>query len=260
MGNEANSSGYARTGFALVFGAVALLGVLIYVAGIGNSRNEFEAETYSDIPVTGLSVGSEVNFRGVKAGTVKSISFVGGTYPEASANDRLRILIKLKLDRRVFGGPDAGDPEELVARLVQKGLRATISASGITGLSRLEINFPKTPVSAAALSWTPKTLCIPPAPSMLESFSDSATRVMNQIDRMDFVGFWTNLSSAVDNSASVLMNVNEILMEERGRISQILSNLEATSEALKEFSMEIRENPSLLLRSSASEPLPETEF
>ena len=170
------------------------------------------------------------------------------------------VLIKLKLDRRVFGGPDAGDPEELVARLVQKGLRATISASGITGLSRLEINFPKTPVPAAALSWTPKTLCIPPAPSMLESFSDSATRVMNQIDRMDFVGFWTNLSSAVDNSASVLMNVNEILMEERGRISQILSNLEATSEALKEFSAEIRENPSLLLRSSASEPLPETEF
>lgn len=259
MANESNSSGYARTGFALVFGAVALLAVLIYVAGTGNSRYEFDAETYSDIPVTGLSIGSEVNFRGVKAGTVKGISFVGGTYPEASAQDRLRILIQLKLDRRVFCAPDAGDPEELLARLVQEGLRATISASGITGLSRLEINFPKTPVPAAALSWTPRTLCIPPAPSMLESFSDSATRVMNQIDRMDFVGFWTNLSSAVDNSASVLMNVNEILTEERGRISQILGNLEVTSEALREFAVEIRDNPSLLLRPANPDPLPETE-
>ncbi len=260
MANESNSSGYARTGFALVVGAVALLATLIYVAGAGSSRYEFAAETYSDIPVTGLSVGSEVNFRGVKAGTVKSISFVGGTYPEASPNDRLRILIGLKLDRRVFNEPGSGDPEALLARLVQEGLRATISASGITGLSRLEINFPKTPVPAKPLSWVPRTLCIPPAPSMLESFSDSATRVMNQIDRMDFVGFWTNLSTAVDNSAAVLMNVNEILVEERGRIGQILSNLETTSEALREFAVEIKENPSLLLRPTKPTEIPETDF
>lgn len=260
MANESNSSGYVRTGFALVVGAVALLATLIYVGGTGNSRHEFEAETYSDIPVSGLSVGSEVNFRGVKAGAVKSISFVGGSYPEASPNDRLRILIRLKLDRRVFGGPAAGDPEELLARLVQEGLRATISASGITGLSRLEINFPKTPVPAAALSWTPRTLCIPPAPSMLESFSDSATRVMNQIDRMDFAGFWTNLSAAVNNSASAIGNMDELLSGERTRISRILGNLEATSESLREFAAEIRDTPSLLLRSKPPEPLPETEF
>ncbi len=258
MASETNKTGYARAGFALVLGACALVATLIYVGGAGNRRNEFAAETYSDLPVSGLSVGSEVNFRGVKVGTVKSISFIGGTYPEASAEDRLKILICLGLDRRMFSGPDSGDPEGLFARLVQQGLRATVTASGITGLSHIEINFPKTPVAAAELSWKPRTLCIPPAPSMLESFSDSATRVMNQIDHMDFVGFWTNLSSVVGNSAAVLDSLNAFLSDERGRIGRILGDLESASGSLREFSAEIRDDPSLLLRSAVPEALPET--
>ena len=59
---------YAKVGFAVVAGAVALVGTLVYFGGMRGRADEFLAETYYDAPVSGLSVGSDVNYRGVKVG------------------------------------------------------------------------------------------------------------------------------------------------------------------------------------------------
>ena len=59
---------YGRIGFAVVAGTLAIIGTLVYLGGFGGRSDIVYAETYSDNAVTGLSVGSDVNMRGVKIG------------------------------------------------------------------------------------------------------------------------------------------------------------------------------------------------
>ena len=71
-------------GFTVVVGFAAVVAALVYFGGMRGRGDEFLAEMYYDAPVSGLSVGSEVNVRGIKVGEGKSISFIGADYAEAS--------------------------------------------------------------------------------------------------------------------------------------------------------------------------------
>ena len=86
-----NHAHYRRIGFTVILGIVAIQATLVYLGGVGNSAHEILVETYYDNSVSGLSVGSDVNFRGVKLGTVKEISrrMVFRPYPA----DRFRTSI-----------------------------------------------------------------------------------------------------------------------------------------------------------------------
>ena len=84
MSNHAN---YGKIGFTVILGIAATVAVLIYLGGVGANSDILYAETYYDNPVTGLSVGSDVNLRGVKVGEVREISFIGSEYEEADGKD-----------------------------------------------------------------------------------------------------------------------------------------------------------------------------
>ena len=124
----------------------------------------------------------------------------------------------------------------------------------------MELNFQKgEPRPAAPISWEPKHLYIPPAPSMLQSFSDSATQVMDKIKRIDFTALWSRLSSIADSVSALSSDVGGFVAGQKNAVDEAVSSLAAASRALKEFAEEIRDNPSLLLRPRDPEPLPETE-
>ena len=67
MANE-NHASYAKVGLTVVAGVAAIIGTLIYIGGVKDTGGEILIETCYDKPVSGLSVGSAVNFRGVKVG------------------------------------------------------------------------------------------------------------------------------------------------------------------------------------------------
>ena len=184
-----NHAHYSKIGFAVLIAAAATVATLIWLGGLGEGDDPLYVETYYEKSVSGLSVGSPVNFRGVTIGKVAVIDFVGNHY-DVVGKDNSRIYIKMAINRKALGmAEDEGyDPESLLARLVDVvGLRATVTASGITGLSRIECDyFPDAP-PPPKLSWTPRAVYIPPKMSLLEDFSSAATRVMNQINAMDFV-------------------------------------------------------------------------
>ena len=253
-----NHASYARIGLAAVLGVAAAVATLVYIGGVGGRSDEMLAETYYDNPVTGLSVGSEVNFRGVKVGEVRDISFIGSRYDDVAEKDMQKIYILIAFKTRLFRLEDWESPEETVRYLVRKGVRATVSSSGVTGLSKIELNFPKTPTEPEPISWTPEHVCIPPTPSMLESFSDSATKVMNQINQMDFTALWSNITVIADSVARLTRGAGEVVESQKATVSDILLNLEDASRSLRELSAALRENPSLLLRENDPAPLPET--
>lgn len=260
MAND-NHASYAKVGLVVILGIAAIIGSLIYFGGVGSKRDEVLCETYYDHPVTGLSVGSEVNFNGVKIGEVRDISFVGAEYPGCADSDAQVICIRLALDRRKCRLSEGEADGTILKQLIAKGLRATVSSSGITGLSRLELNLPRPgtePVPARPLSWTPAYTWIPPAPSMLESFSDSATQVMDKVKKMDVAAAWSNLTVAVEAVAGTTQNLNTLVESQKSRVDEVLTSVEDASRSLKELADNLKDNPSLLLRSADPDPLPET--
>lgn len=254
-GGKAN---YARIGFTVVAGIAAIAAALAYFGGVRGKGDEFLAETYYDSAVSGLSVGSEVNFRGVKIGEVKSISFIGADYLEASESDAAKIRVVMALNKRLMRPRPGSTPLDALKRMIRKGVRAMVSSSGITGLSRIELDYPALPRPKEKLSWKPAYLCIPPAPSMLESFADSATRIMNHINDMDLKSFCNDLTSAVSSASRAAEGAAGILEANAPAVSEMLSNLGEAARLIKEAAAEIRDEPSLLLRSRDREPLPET--
>ena len=141
MASEGKTS-YTKIGFIVVAGIVAVAGSLFYFGGVRGSGDLVYAETYFDRSVSGLSVGSAVNFRGVKIGEVKEISFVGNKY-NVRGDDNLRVYIKMGFPRsRLTAYDDEGvGADEALGYMVESvGIRATVSASGVTGLSRIELD------------------------------------------------------------------------------------------------------------------------
>ena len=66
MAND-NHTSYRRIGFAVFSGAIAIVLSLIYLGGIRGRGDEILVETHYDKPVSGLSVGSVVNFRAARS-------------------------------------------------------------------------------------------------------------------------------------------------------------------------------------------------
>ena len=131
MASEGKTS-YTKIGFIVVAGIVAVAGSLFYFGGVRGNGDLVYAETCFDRSVSGLSVGSAVNFRGVRIGEVKEISFVGNKY-NVRGDDNLRVYIKMGFPRsRLTAYEDEGvSADEALGYMVESvGIRATVSASG----------------------------------------------------------------------------------------------------------------------------------
>ena len=259
-----NHANFAVIGFTVCLGVAAIVGTLIYIGGVFGNSNELLVETCYDKPVNGLSVGSTVNFRGVKIGEVREISFVGNKYEDVSNpadESRIYILMAVKPDAV---GQDEGDSEAQVKAfikkmVVQRGLRVTVTLSGITGLSRVECDFHDDLPSYRALSWNPTHPFIPPKESLLDSFSVSATKVMNQINKMDLSAAWSNISTAVESLARVSESARMMVEARQGEIDQLMTSVTEAAQSAKELVNELKHNPSLLVREREYEPLEETK-
>ncbi len=259
MAND-NEASFAKIGAFILFGVVLIAGVLVYLGGVGGKKREYLVETYFSNDVSGLDVGSAVNFRGVRIGAVKEISFIGVEYEKMPPQQARNIYVLMALDSKLCRVPESVDGvESAMQRMVSHGLHATVTASGITGLSRIELNFPKTEIVDEKIPWKPKHLFIPPAPSILESAADSATKVLNQLNKMDFVSVWSNVVRLAGSAADVCESANDLLDSQKGRINDTLQNFDSAVSSLRTFAETISDNPSLLLRPRDAEPWPETK-
>ena len=257
MAND-NHANYARIGSFIIFGLVLILVTLVWLGGAGGNKNEIMAETFFPNDVSGLDVGSAVNLRGVRVGSVKRISFIGAVYDVNSHEDGRKIHVLLALDKRLFRVNNSESPEQALEMFVSRGLHATVSASGVTGLSHIELNFPKAKIADEKIGWRPKHITIPPAPSILQSAADSATQILDQINRMDLLAAWTNIVGTLESANSTLTSLGTLLESNGGNVGEILDNLRETSASLRDFANDIKSNPSLLLRSNDPDRLPET--
>ena len=253
-----NKANYAAIGLTVVLGVVATVGTLVYLGGVGESETPFYAETYTSESVSGLSVGSVVNFRGVKVGEVKEIDFVSNKYststPGSSRADFQRVYILMAFPRAQLGKREA-----MVADMVGHGLRATLTASGITGLSRIELNIAKDAPPAETPPWRPEHLYIPSAPSLMANFSDSAAKLMSGINSIDVASVCSNASAAVRSAAMAANGIRAMVDSLKCGVDGVAESVSDAADYLRDLARELRSNPSLLVRERRAAPLEETE-
>ena len=257
-----NHASYTRIGLTVVIGVVAIVASLIYLGGMRGRASEVYAETYYDKSISGLSVGSAVNFRGVKLGEVREITFVGSKYVEGEGDSRIYIL--MALDGRLFDSDGMSDEEFRagVAEQVEKrGLRASVVSSGITGLSRIELNYvPQENLDPLQpITWKPRRAYIPSKISLFDNISVAATKVLNQINRMDFNAAWSNISVSVEALAAATDSAKTMIQTRQGDVDRILDNLSEATVSIRDLSAELKRNPSLLIRERTPARLEETE-
>lgn len=258
-----NRASYTRIGLTVVIGVAAIVGSLIYLGGVRGRDCELLAETYYDKPVSGLSVGSAVNFRGVKIGEVREISFVENKYV-VEGEDGSRIYILMALDGHTFASANV-DGAEFAARVqqsvLQRGLRVSVVSSGITGLSRIEFDYnnPENLDPVPELTWTPRHVYVPAKISLFDNLAVAATKVMNQINRMDLRTAWSNISASVESLAAATDSAKTMLQTRQGDVDRIFDDISDAAVSLKGLAAELRRNPSLLLRERAQARLDETE-
>ena len=161
--------------------------------------------------MSGLDIGSSVNFRGVRVGSVRRISFIGAEYGEgADRDDRKKIYVEISFDARLFTITSTQKPRQVLEDMIAHGLHATVSASGVTGLSHIELDFPKGELKDERPSWRPAPPQIPPAPSILQSAADSATQILNQLNKMDIAAVWADVASSVGAVAKTMESAQAI--------------------------------------------------
>ena len=263
MAND-NHASFAVIGFTVCLGIAAIVGTLIYIGGIFGQGEVFLVETCYDKPVSGLSVGSAVTFRGVKVGEVREIDFVGNKYPAVNGvADESRVYILMALESRVLGITSEDDVGELTRAfgdlVTQRGMRATVTLSGITGLSRIELDYHPDAAPYAKLAWTPAHAFVPPKESLFESFSVSATKVLNQINKMDLTATWSNLSAAVEALQHASDSARTMIEARQADLDALMSVATETSASARDLVNELKRNPSLLVRERTVVPLTETE-
>jgi len=258
-----NHAHFTRIGFTIVIGVAAIAATLVYLGGFHDSRSELYMETFYDHPVSGLSAGSPVNLFGVKVGEVREIAFASSRYFDrgADTNDFGRVCIVMAINKEAVGyRDDDGTTISAIAReRVLRGLRATVTSNGITGLARVDLKMVENPPPVPPHSWTPICTFVPPMPSLLDSFSVAATKLVNRLKSMDFDSVWSNVQRTADSAARVAENADAMIASQRAGVQQIVSDVTDASSSLKMLVETLQHNPSLLIRPSDPEPLPETD-
>ena len=256
-----NRASFFRIGLTVFMGAVAIIATLIYIGGLRGRGDAILVETFYDKPVSGLAVGSAVNFRGVRIGEVREVGFIGSKY-DVTGIDNSRIYILMALNKKLIGASsdtDKDEVEEWLGKMIDAGLMAVVSVNSITGIAKIECEYYPDEIRLLNLQWKPKHLLIPPKASLLENFSESATKVMNQINKMDLNAFWSNINASVESISAMTLSSQHLIESYQPELERMVKNLEEASEAVKAFAEDIRRDPSALLRGRDLQPLPETE-
>ena len=182
---------------------------------------------------------------------------------EISGGMRKRVAIAraMALDLRKVGLRRKTGKEEtdrIFKSEIERGLRATVVSSGITGLSRIELNIVTNAPPAASVAWRTPHPVVPPAPSLMENLSDAATHIVNELNKLDFTALWNGVGSAARLAASLAQNADALLESQKQDIGSIVETAKSAVERLDNISRRLEDDPSLLLRGSNPERLPET--
>jgi phospholipid/cholesterol/gamma-HCH transport system substrate-binding protein len=235
-------------------GLFTLFGLGLLVTGVlaFGAWSSFEKkslfETYVPGDVRGLSVGSAVEFRGVRVGKVTHIGFSWIEYQDSQPGC---VVVVFEIKDDVFVAPLGNRWREQLQAAVDRGLRARLKAQGVTGtciVSLEYLNPAENPVLKFA--WTPKRTFIPSAPGLFGELLVSLQRALRRLDHLDVTALNQMAQTDLKSVGRVLervervdfeklsTNATALLLEIRGSNDKLKSFIDDTDSTVKKLQLE----------------------
>lgn len=219
-------------------GLFTLCGLAILIAGIlaFGARIYFEPssmfETYIEGDVAGLTVGSAVEFRGVRVGKVTGINFSWSEYQETQPN---YIVVEFEMRDDVTPLPPGKARSDMLQSAISHGLRARLKSQGITGTSFLSLeNVNPDENPPAQMPWTPKYTYIPAAPSQFGELLTSLEKSLHNVEHLDFAAINQLVQGDLKSAGQVLDKVNQVDFSGLGtNANSLLTEFHATAAQLQ---------------------------
>ncbi len=183
--------------------AFGLGAAFLIVFGAGQFfKKELIAETCFDESVQGLSVGSEVKYKGIKIGSVKAITSAARVYQTKSDY----VLVRISLEDGISLGQTGDTTHTRILNAIKDGLTIRLSFKGLTGAAYLETDYTKTPLDDTIdISWAPKNIYIPSEKSNMKQFGDAINQILENLSAINIKGITQdieNLLKTMDKKAN----------------------------------------------------------
>jgi ABC-type transporter Mla subunit MlaD len=189
-------------------GLFTLSGLALLVAGLlaFGARVYFEPtseyETYIAGDVTGLTVGSGVELRGVNVGKVTHINF---SWTEYEVSDPSYIVVQFEMRNDIEPRSASATQDDLLQAAIKRGLRARIKSKGITGTSILSLEYVD-PIEnpPVQVPWSPKNTYIPSAPGQISELLASVEKILHNVQSLDLKAMNQLLVTDLQSAGRVL--------------------------------------------------------
>ena len=186
-----HKTNYFKIGLFVIL-AFALTAAMLIAFGAGQFlKTETLAETYFNESVQGLDIGSQVKYKGVKIGLVKSITTPTKVYDIASNY----VLVTFSLSDDCYVGQTGKNSEKRMKKAVKEGISVFLAFNGLTGSAYLETDYKKNGPDHLHITWTPENLYVPSRSSKIKQVSDALSKMMDTLGGFDFQEMKKDLSA-----------------------------------------------------------------
>jgi phospholipid/cholesterol/gamma-HCH transport system substrate-binding protein len=201
-----------KLGIFTLFGiALLVIGVLAFGTWT-NFEKKTLFETYVTGDVSGLSLGSAVEFRGVRVGKVTKIGFSWNEYHDTQPPGCVVVVFEMKDE--AFVTPLGSDWREQLKEAIVQGLRARVKSQGVTGTCIISLEYMDPAENPPQkFAWTPNHTVIPSAPGLFSDLLISLQKALHRLDRLDVVALDKLAQTDLQAAGRVLDNVERVDFE-----------------------------------------------
>ncbi|MDP8227275.1 MAG: MlaD family protein [Candidatus Celaenobacter polaris] len=201
-----------RLGIFTLVGSVLLLALVGIIVGTKFfDKKDFYFIAYKDQSVSGLNVGSAVQYHGIRVGRIEDLSI--------DKDDVTTVIVEVSVK--------AGTP-------IKKDVKAVMAAVGITGLKQIEL----VGGDPGEENLKPGSY-IQPGESTLDVITDKAQDIAQKVDEIlrNIANTFDertqqNIQDAIANTNNSLKNINLILDDNRESLNESIGNIARISSEL----------------------------
>lgn len=200
----------------MIFGFLLVILSLGFFFGGKLTRAELTPVLFFEGSVSGLSVGSQVYFRGVPVGKVEKIQLM------PNSEDKIIIPVYITFDPKVVTNAtkaevDAADDTKWLEALIAHGLKGKLqSQSVLTGQMMIELDFyPNYPAKIQAKKYGIDDIEIPTVPSIFDELSQNLQKIPLQDISNNTNALLQNLNSTIPDllhqTSTAVAGINHVV-------------------------------------------------
>ncbi len=189
-------------------------------------KTETLGETYFDESVQGLDIGSEVKYKGVKIGTVKTITTPTKLYNIPSNY----VLVTFSLSEHCYVGQTGETSLIRIQKAITQGLSIHLAFKGLTGAAYLETDYSgrrKTPLD---ISWQPANLYVPSRKSSMKRLGDALNELLDNLSVVKLSDITLELKSLLQTLHQKASGLNTTKIS--SQTEKLLKEIRATNRTL----------------------------